>query len=77
MNNAGVLGCMCEAELLPMRILRKILNVNFIAGVEVTNVFLPLIRQAQGRIVCVSSMSGMLFSTLQISILLLLLCVCF
>ncbi|MCI4381774.1 hypothetical protein PGIGA_G00255790 [Pangasianodon gigas] len=57
-NNAGVLGHMCDGELLPMRILRKILNVNFIAGTEVTKVFLPLIRQAQGRIVCVSSMSG-------------------
>ncbi|KAF4081300.1 hypothetical protein AMELA_G00159860 [Ameiurus melas] len=57
-NNAGVLGHTCDGELLPMRILRKIMNVNFIAGVEVTKVFLPLIRQAQGRIVCVSSMSG-------------------
>ncbi|XP_060770931.1 estradiol 17-beta-dehydrogenase 2 [Neoarius graeffei] len=57
-NNAGVLGSMCNGELLPMGILRKILNVNFVAGVEVTKVFLPLIRQAQGRIVCVSSMSG-------------------
>lgn len=61
MNNAGVLGYVCDGELLPMKIIRKILNVNFIAGVEVTKVFLPLIRQAQGRIVCVSSMSGMLF----------------
>ncbi|XP_053368547.1 estradiol 17-beta-dehydrogenase 2 [Clarias gariepinus] len=57
-NNAGVLGHTCDAELLPMRILRKIMNVNFIAGVEVTKVFLPLIRKAQGRFVCVSSMSG-------------------
>ncbi|KAI5100544.1 estradiol 17-beta-dehydrogenase 2 isoform X1 [Silurus meridionalis] len=57
-NNAGVLGYTCDGELLPIRITRKILNVNFIAGVEVTNVFLPLIRQAQGRIVCISSMSG-------------------
>ncbi|XP_060743536.1 estradiol 17-beta-dehydrogenase 2 [Tachysurus vachellii] len=57
-NNAGVLGHICDGELLPMRILRKILNVNFIAGVEVTKVFLPLLRQAKGRVVCVSSMSG-------------------
>ncbi|KAK3526803.1 hypothetical protein QTP70_033554, partial [Hemibagrus guttatus] len=57
-NNAGVLGHVCDGELLPMRILRKILNVNFIAGVEVTQVFLPLLRQAKGRIVCVSSMAG-------------------
>lgn len=58
-NNAGVLGLVCDGELLPMRIFRKILNVNFVAGVEVTRVFLPLIRRAQGRIVSVSSMSGM------------------
>lgn len=68
-NNAGVLGHICEVELLPMRILRKILNVNFTAGVEVTKVFLPLIRQAQGRVVCVSSMSGMLLTSLWLTIL--------
>lgn len=59
-NNAGVLGHICDGELLPMRILRKIMNVNFIASVEVTQVFLPLLRGAKGRIVCVSSMAGML-----------------
>nr|BAX03999.1 estradiol 17-beta-dehydrogenase 2 [Clarias magur] len=56
-NNAGVLEH-ADAELLPMRLLRKVMNVNFIAGVEVTQVFLPLIRRAQGRCVCIASLSG-------------------
>ncbi|KAI4872167.1 hypothetical protein NFI96_031005 [Prochilodus magdalenae] len=57
-NNAGVIGYMCDAEILPIRILKKILNVNFIAGVEMTQSFLPLIRQAKGRIVNISSLAG-------------------
>ncbi|XP_036431866.1 estradiol 17-beta-dehydrogenase 2 [Colossoma macropomum] len=57
-NNAGVTGYVCDAEILPLRILRKILDVNFIAGVEMTQAFLPLIRQAKGRIVNVSSLGG-------------------
>ncbi|XP_017555527.2 estradiol 17-beta-dehydrogenase 2 isoform X1 [Pygocentrus nattereri] len=57
-NNAGVTGFVCDAEILPLRILRKILDVNFIAGVEMTLAFLPLIRQTKGRIVNVSSVGG-------------------
>ncbi|XP_026859102.2 estradiol 17-beta-dehydrogenase 2 isoform X2 [Electrophorus electricus] len=57
-NNAGVLGYTCDGEILPMRILRKIIEVNFISGVDVTRVFLPMIRQAKGRIVTVSSLAG-------------------
>ncbi|XP_062857901.1 estradiol 17-beta-dehydrogenase 2 [Trichomycterus rosablanca] len=57
-NNAGVLGYTCDAELLPLRILQNTLEVNFIAGALVTKVFLPMIRPAKGRIVSVSSLAG-------------------
>ncbi|XP_066524677.1 estradiol 17-beta-dehydrogenase 2 isoform X2 [Hoplias malabaricus] len=57
-NNAGVVGYLCEGEILPMRMLNKILNVNFIAGVEVTQAFLPLIRKAKGRLVNIASVAG-------------------
>ncbi|KAL6474222.1 hypothetical protein MHYP_G00177830 [Metynnis hypsauchen] len=57
-NNAGVTGYVCDAEILPLRILRKILDVNFIAGVQMTQAFLPLIRKAKGRIVNISSLGG-------------------
>lgn len=62
-NNAGVIGYMCDGEILPMRILRKIMDVNFIAGVEMTQAFLPLIRQAKGRIVNMSSLAGICNNT--------------
>lgn len=39
MYNAGVLGHTCDVEPLPMRVLAKILNVNFIAGTKVTKSF--------------------------------------
>ncbi|XP_007228255.3 estradiol 17-beta-dehydrogenase 2 [Astyanax mexicanus] len=57
-NNAGVIGYLCDGEILPIRILRKTLDVNFIAGVEMTQTFLPLIRQSKGRIVNISSLAG-------------------
>ncbi|XP_065147284.1 17-beta-hydroxysteroid dehydrogenase type 2 isoform X1 [Paramisgurnus dabryanus] len=57
-NNAGVLGYVCDAELLPIQFYRKYLEVNFIGSVEVTQIFLPLIRQSKGRIISISSMAG-------------------
>ncbi|XP_076863698.1 17-beta-hydroxysteroid dehydrogenase type 2 [Brachyhypopomus gauderio] len=57
-NNAGVLGFTCDGEILPTRMLRKVLQVNFISTVEVTRAFLPMIRQAKGRIVTLSSVAG-------------------
>ncbi|XP_051548368.1 estradiol 17-beta-dehydrogenase 2 [Myxocyprinus asiaticus] len=57
-NNAGVLGYVCDGEILPIKTYKKYLNVNFIGSVEVTQVFLPLIRQSKGRIISISSMAG-------------------
>lgn len=60
MNNAGVLGYVCDGEILPIKMYKKCLDVNFIGSVEITQVFLPLIRQSKGRIISVSSLGGKL-----------------
>lgn len=57
-NNAGVLGYVGDGEILPIKLYKKYFDVNFIGSVEVTQVFLPLIRQSKGRIISISSMAG-------------------
>ncbi|XP_051024702.1 17-beta-hydroxysteroid dehydrogenase type 2 [Acomys russatus] len=57
-NNAGVLHFPIDGELLPMTSYRKCMAVNFFGAVEVTKVFLPLLRKSKGRLVNVSSMGG-------------------
>uniref|UniRef100_A0A8C1NGR1 Hydroxysteroid (17-beta) dehydrogenase 2 n=1 Tax=Cyprinus carpio TaxID=7962 RepID=A0A8C1NGR1_CYPCA len=57
-NNAGVLGYVCDGEILPIKMYKKCLDVNFIGSVEITQVFLPLIRQSKGRLINISSMAG-------------------
>ncbi|KAM6973089.1 17-beta-hydroxysteroid dehydrogenase type 2 [Aplochiton taeniatus] len=57
-NNAGILGSVADAEIQPLTVYRHCLNVNFLAAVEVSQVFLPLIHRSQGRIVNVCSMAG-------------------
>ncbi|XP_052453907.1 estradiol 17-beta-dehydrogenase 2-like [Carassius gibelio] len=57
-NNAGVLGYMCDGEILPIKMYKKCLDVNFIGNVEMTQVFLPLIRQSKGRLISIASMAG-------------------
>uniref|UniRef100_A0A672QE42 Estradiol 17-beta-dehydrogenase 2-like n=1 Tax=Sinocyclocheilus grahami TaxID=75366 RepID=A0A672QE42_SINGR len=57
-NNAGVLGYMCDGEILPIKMYKKCLDVNFIGSVEITQAFLPLIRQSKGRLISISSMAG-------------------
>ncbi|TRY85899.1 hypothetical protein DNTS_011920 [Danionella cerebrum] len=57
-NNAGVLGYVCDGEILPISLYRKQLDVNFMGSVEVTKTFLPLIRRAKGRIISITSMGG-------------------
>lgn len=58
MNNAGVLGYVADGEILPVRVYRNCLAVNFLAAVEVSQVFLPLLRHSRGRLVNVCSMAG-------------------
>ncbi|KAM5138141.1 17-beta-hydroxysteroid dehydrogenase type 2 [Mantella aurantiaca] len=57
-HNAGVLLYVADGELLPMNVYRKCMEVNFIGVVQVTKMFLPLLRKAKGRLVTISSMAG-------------------
>ncbi|XP_070983107.1 17-beta-hydroxysteroid dehydrogenase type 2 isoform X2 [Oncorhynchus clarkii lewisi] len=47
-----------DGEILPVRVYRNCLAVNFLAAVEVSQVFLPLLRHSRGRLVNVCSMAG-------------------
>jgi NAD(P)-dependent dehydrogenase (short-subunit alcohol dehydrogenase family) len=53
-NNAGV-GLACPVELLPLDTFRRLLEVNLLGQLAVTQAFLPLLRRARGRIVVVST----------------------
>lgn len=56
-NNAGIaVGGPVEA--LPLDEWRKIFEVNFFAVVNMTRLFLPLIRQSRGRVINISSISA-------------------
>ncbi|XP_017291931.1 corticosteroid 11-beta-dehydrogenase isozyme 2 [Kryptolebias marmoratus] len=57
-NNAGVCVNFGEAELSLMSNFRGCMEVNFFGTVCVTKSFLPLVRQAKGRIVTISSPAG-------------------
>ena len=56
-NNAGTAGG-APLELLPEAELRRQFDVNFFGAVAMTQAFLPLLRQARGRIVNISSIGG-------------------
>ncbi|KAH9504111.1 Retinol dehydrogenase 16 [Bulinus truncatus] len=56
-NNAGI-ASHTEFEWLPTSMFEKMLQVNFMGTVNVTRVFLPLIRAARGRIINIASMAG-------------------
>ncbi|KAK8398226.1 hypothetical protein O3P69_003858 [Scylla paramamosain] len=56
-NNAG-LSTFGEVEWVQEHTFRKVLEVNVMGMVTVTKAFLPLIRQAKGRVVNVASMYG-------------------
>lgn len=56
-NNAGVASG-APVEFIDLHELRQLLEVNLVGQVAVTQAFLPLLRQARGRIVNVSSVSG-------------------
>ncbi|MBO9705470.1 MAG: SDR family NAD(P)-dependent oxidoreductase, partial [Arthrobacter sp.] len=60
-NNAGV-GFPGPLEALPRDDLRRLLEINVLGQVAVTQVALPLVRRAQGRVVFVGSIGGILAS---------------
>ncbi|KAM7058441.1 17-beta-hydroxysteroid dehydrogenase type 2 [Molossus nigricans] len=57
-NNAGILGLPTDGELIPMTHYKQCMAVNFFGAVEVTKVFLPLLRKSKGRLVNISSLAG-------------------
>ena len=59
-NNAGITGIPVPYHWLEKREIQRILDVNLMGTIEVTNVFFPLIRRAKGRIVNVSSATAVL-----------------
>jgi NAD(P)-dependent dehydrogenase (short-subunit alcohol dehydrogenase family) len=56
-NNAGVPAA-GPLELLPLDELRRVLEVNVIGALAVTQAFLPLLKASRGRIVNMSSVAG-------------------
>jgi NAD(P)-dependent dehydrogenase (short-subunit alcohol dehydrogenase family) len=56
-NNAGI-AMGGPLEFIPIEKLREQLEVNVIGQMAVTQTFLPLIRQSQGRVINMSSISG-------------------
>ncbi|MBZ0274736.1 MAG: SDR family NAD(P)-dependent oxidoreductase [Anaerolineae bacterium] len=56
-NNAGI-AVAGPMEYLPLDALRQQMEVNYIGQVAVTQAFLPLVRQARGRIVNICSFLG-------------------
>ncbi|XP_030058519.1 17-beta-hydroxysteroid dehydrogenase type 2 isoform X1 [Microcaecilia unicolor] len=57
-NNAGVLGYVVDGELLPMKMYKQCMEVNFFGAVEVSKTFIPLLRKAQGRLINICSLGG-------------------
>jgi NAD(P)-dependent dehydrogenase (short-subunit alcohol dehydrogenase family) len=56
-NNAGI-ACPGAIEFIELDELRRQLEVNLVGQVAVTQTFLPLLRQAGGRVLFVSAMGG-------------------
>ena len=60
-NNAGVgLGGALEAT--PSEEIHKVMNINVVGLLTVTKVFLPMLRESQGRIINIGSTAGYLAS---------------
>ena len=57
-NNAGIPAA-GPLELLPLDDLRRVLEVNLIGALAVTQAFLPLLKVSRGRIVNISSIAGL------------------
>lgn len=58
-NNAGV-AFGGPIELLDMRQLQKAFNINFFGSIRMIQTFLPLLRETKGRIINISSISGLI-----------------
>ncbi len=56
-NNAGI-AVAGPLEFLPVSEIRKQLEVNVIGQIAVTQAFLPLLRQGQGRVINIGSLGG-------------------
>jgi NAD(P)-dependent dehydrogenase (short-subunit alcohol dehydrogenase family) len=56
-NNAGIPAA-GPLELMPIEDLRRVLEVNLLGAVAVTQAFLPLLKASRGRIVNISSIAG-------------------
>ncbi len=56
-NNAGIPSA-GPVELVPLDEFRRVLEVNLLGAVAVTQALLPLLRAARGRVVNISSVSG-------------------
>ena len=59
-NNAGIITASGLLEFLPIAEIRKLLEVNLIGNIAVTQAFLPLIRKGHGRIVNMGSIAGIM-----------------
>jgi hypothetical protein len=59
-NNAGI-WYFSELEMMSETIIKKIIDVNLFGAIRMTKSLLPLIRQAKGRIINVSSVLGNMF----------------
>ncbi|KAF7662559.1 hypothetical protein LDENG_00232610 [Lucifuga dentata] len=57
-NNAGIVFCAMDAEIQPIRMVKRFLDVNFLGPVKMCQVFLPLLRRSRGRIVNVTTVAG-------------------
>jgi short-subunit dehydrogenase len=58
-NNAGI-AVGGPLEMLPMKELRGLMDVNFFGQVAVTQALIPALRKARGRIVLLSSIGGLI-----------------
>ena len=58
-NNAGI-SLNCPLELASVDMIKKVVDVNLTGLLNVTKIFIPLLRQSQGKIVNVSSGHGLL-----------------
>ncbi|XP_070565913.1 retinol dehydrogenase 16-like [Ptychodera flava] len=61
-NNAGISGLSCPYEWLQKEDFQHVLDINILGMIDVTNIFLPLIKQSKGRVVNIASVLGRIAS---------------